>query len=121
MTVVETAGLIGRAFDFEPTRGGVGDGCPEAGFSRAETPPREVEGIPAQTDPAADRDRYNRHHHGQHGPADRGRQAKQGPHGNTRLSSSKCGPSLSVGQSPPHTMAVPCRAAAALKAAAMRG
>lgn len=121
MAMFETAGLVGRPLGFEPTRGGVGDRCPEAGFRRAEAPPRQVERIPAQTDPATDSDRENRHRRGQYDPADRGRQAKQRPHGNTRLSSSKCGPSRSVGQSPPQTMAVPWRAAAALKAAAMRG
>lgn len=121
MKMFETAGLIGHAFAFEPARAGIGDGPFGAGFSRAQAPPRQVERVPSQSEPMADSGREERQRHGQDDPAHRGRKTKQGPHGNTRLSSSKCGPSLSVGQSPPHTIAVPCRAAAALKAAAMRG
>lgn len=121
MKMFETAGLLGHSLGLEPARTGVGSGDRRAAFRRPQAPPRQVERIPAQTEALADDDQEDHQRYGQHDPAGAGRQAKQGPHGNTRRSSSKCGPSRSVGQSPPHTMAVPCRTAAALKAAAIRG
>ena len=122
MMFVETAGLPGQPLRFQSTRHRVRLSRHGSSFGGVQTPPGETERIPAQTCAVA------RRHGGDDGggrqqePGARVQAAKQrdDPHGNTFRSSSKCGPSRSVGQSPPQTMAVPWRAAAALNAAAMR-
>ena len=85
----------------------------------------QVEGVPAQAEAVPyDREQSAQAQHGG-GPAQRRKDAKRVPErraqGKTFRSSSKCGPSRRVGQSPPQTTAVPCRTATALNAAAMRG
>ncbi len=91
MKGVETAGLIGHAFGFEPPGFSVGDCDGRPGFSRPGAPPHEIERVPAQAKPAPhDREGDNHHQH-QNDPAS-GRQDAQDrhrPHGNTVRSSSK--------------------------------
>lgn len=123
MAAVELAAEIGRALDLEATGGGVCDSSLGPPFSGFQTAGAEPERIPAETHASPDhghgRDQGDSHDE----PAERrqGAQDQARAHGKALRSSSKCGPSRRVGQSPPQTMAVPCRAAAALKAAAMRG
>lgn len=111
------------ALDLQPTRGQVavqGFGPRPGGLQPSTS---DVEGIPAQSDAPPDYHKQNQHNGQHHAPPPGAEHPQNGgrPHGNTLRSSSKCGPSRSVGQSPPQTMGVPCRTAAALKAAAMRG
>lgn len=116
-------GLGDRALDLETSGEGVGGGGVRPTLRRRETARAEAERIPVEAQ-APTGDEKNRHQdRGQHPPAQRGQGPEQDAraHGKTFRSSSKCGPSRRLVQSPPQTMAVPCRAAAALKAAAMRG
>ena len=121
LNMFQLADLARHALDLELTRAGVGVSGRGSGFRGPEAPSGEVERVPTQAQPPRKDRGRNDQSQRQQDPAERDRQTKQGPHGNTFLSSSKCGPSRSVGQSPPQTMAVPWRTAAALKAAAMRG
>lgn len=123
MMVFEAAGLFGHAFGFEPAREGVRGGGGGVRLGRPQPSLGQAERIPAQAEAVAEPDDGEDEGRKQQTPSDRGRrpEERRHPHGNTFRSSSKCGPSRSLGQSPPQTMAVPCRAAAALKAAAMRG
>jgi len=105
--VFDAAGLIGQPLAFEPARAGVGDRDPGAGFRRPETPPGQVERVPVQAQPMTGHDNQKDQPRRQGDPACRAPHAQQGPQGNTRRSSSKCGPSRSVGQSPPQTISVP--------------
>jgi len=123
MKVFETAGLIGRAFGFEDASHRLRARSGGCGLGPRQTSSGDTERIPAQSDAVSqDREGYGEHRQ-QRQPANRRQRPEEGgrAHGNTFLSSSKCGPSRRVGQSPPQTMAVPCLAAAALNAAAMRG
>ena len=111
------------ALDFQLPRGQIaiqGFGPRLSGFQPSL---REAEGVPAQPDAPPDRRGQNKgdRHHQPPSPRRQRPQNASPPQGNTLRSSSKCGPSRSVGQSPPQTRGVPCRTAAALKAAAMRG
>ena len=123
MMVFEAAGLFGHAFGFKAAREGLRRSRGGVRLGRPQTPLGEAERVPAQAEAVTQRYDSEGERHDQQGPAGRGQhpQERQPPHGNTFRSSSKCGPSRSLGQSPPQTMAVPCRTAAALKAAAMRG
>ena len=123
MMVFEAAGLFGHAFGFEAARDGVRHGGLGVRLGGSQTPPGQAERIPAQAKPMAEAGDSDDKRYGQQAPTGRSQhpQGRQRPHGNTFRSSSKCGPSRNLGQSPPQTMAVPCRMAAALKAAAMRG
>jgi len=114
----ETALLGDSALALEPAGGGVGLGHGGQGFGGLGPSTRSVERIPAKSERLDQQGEDNGGGDGCEPPA-RGFQKRL--HGNTFRSSSKCGPSRSFGQSPPHTMAVPWRTAAALKAAAMRG
>ena len=121
--VVEATGLIDRALDLKPARRGVGGGGPGPLLGRLEPPLAQTERIPVDAEAPAEHEqddepgeRRQTQAHGRQGAQDQPR-----VHGKAFRSSSKCGPSRRVGQSPPQTRAVPCRAAAALKAAAMRG
>lgn len=118
----EMAGLNGGAFGLDPAGGGVDLGHRGAGFGRIDPPARAVERVPAEPERLDQQDEGDNGGDSRDRPAGRLQQRRKGRlHGNTFRSSSKCGPSRSFGQSPPQTMAVPCRTAAALKAAAMRG
>lgn len=123
MMVFEAAGLFGHAFGFEAAREGARGGGGGVRLGRPQASPGQAERIPAQAEAMAEPDDREGEAHTQQAPSDRGQhpEERQRPHGNTFRSSSKCGPSRNLGQSPPQTMAVPCRTAAALKAAAMRG
>lgn len=120
---VEAPALGRRAFMFEPPGGPVGLGRRRARFGGGDPPPGPVERVPAkaqamrQEDEGPDGDRDQHRRHGGTGQPEH----HPGAHGKAFRSSSKCGPSRSRGQSPPQTTGVHCRAAAALKAAAMRG
>lgn len=120
---VETTDLVGRAFPLEPPRRGIGFGRrgPRLGGGEAAAGP--VEGVPPKPQAMGEQDKGRRSGDGQGRPCGgTGRpQDAARDHGKAFRSSSKCGPSRSRGQSPPQTIGVPCRAAAALKAAAMRG
>jgi len=122
MMVFQPVRLGGGAFDLESSGEGVGGGGVGSTLRRLKTAGAEAERIPVEAQPPTgdEQDRDQRRH--QQSPAQRGQGAQKGAraHGKTFRSSSKCGPSRRLVQSPPQTMAVPCRAAAALKAAAMR-
>ncbi len=104
----ETAFLRGRTFTFEPASGGVGLGRRGALLGRLKAATRTVERVPAEPKRL---DQTGEDHEGgdnREAPADRLQERNDGrSHGNTFRSSSKCGPSRSFGQSPPHTIAVP--------------
>ena len=123
MMFVEAAGLPGQPLRFHSTRHCVRLSRHGSSLGGVQAPPGDTERVPAQTCAVADGHRGDGDGRRQQQPGGRVQAAKQceAPHGNTFRSSSKCGPSRSVGQSPPQTMAVPWRAAAALNAAAMRG
>lgn len=123
MMVIEAAGLIGHSLEFETARRHIGRRRPGARFGVIQAPRRHVERIPTQPEPAPGHENGHQYGGDQQEPDDglRPPQKRQRRHGKAFRSSSKWGPSRSFGQSPPHTMVVPCRAAAALKAAAMRG
>lgn len=118
MKAVERHRLVGGPFDLEGPGGGVGTRRGGPAFGGAQTTGVQTEGIPPQAEAGRrEGDDHDRRHEGEPAPG------SQDPavHGKAFRSSSKWGPSRSVVQSPPQTIAVPCRAAAALKAAAMRG
>jgi len=123
MVLFETAGLGRRALDLDPAGMGVRGGGGGPLFGRRLTARADAEGVPVKTESASDDQHDDDQSHRRDPEAER----RQGPqdfargHGKAFRSSSKCGPSRRDFQSPPQTMAVPCRAAAALKAAAIRG
>lgn len=123
MMLFETAGPGLRALDLEPTGLSVRRGGPDELFGRRQTTRAKAEGIPVKAEPPSDDQNDDDQDHRRRTQAQR----RQGPqdaaraHGKTFRSSSKCGPSRREVQSPPQTIAVPCRTAAALKAAAIRG
>ena len=118
----QMAGLNDGALDLEPTGGRVGLGRRGANFGRLDPPARAVERVPAEPERLDQQDEGDNGGDSRNHPGDRLQRRRMGRrHGNIFRSSSKCGPSRSFGQSPPQTIAVPCRTAAALKAAAMRG
>nr|MBB5292462.1 hypothetical protein [Brevundimonas basaltis] len=109
MLALEPARERRRALDLETAGGGVGCGAIRPPFGGFQTTGCETEGVPAEAEPPAQpyqRDR-KRDHEQQPSRRRQGAQDGRGGHGNTARSSSKCGPSRSVGQSPPQTMAVP--------------
>jgi len=118
MMAVEAGALPGLARLFEAAGGGVAFGHVGAGLGRAQAAAGEVERVPAQADGVRRREREDQGEPDRHDGRPR---FEARDHGKAFRSSSKCGPSRSLGQSPPQTIAVPWRAAAALKAAAMRG
>ena len=104
--------------------GGLLDGHGGGGLGALETSPTEIERVPAKAETAEDEgdhgedsDARSEPSHRREGAQDR----RQTGHGNTRRSSSKCGPSRRRRQSPPQTRATPLALAAALIASAMRG
>ena len=123
MMDVEPAGLGPASLGLQATRGGVGFGARGAGLGGGEAAAGEIEGIPAEAEIAGqqhqdrDGDRRGQREARRPGQTEQGARA----HGKAFRSSSKWGPSRRRGQSPPQTIGVPCRTAAALKAAAMRG
>lgn len=123
MMSVEAERRLRRPVDFKAAGGGVGPGDLGLRLGRREAAGREIEGIPAESQSVTQQDDDQESRRRQERPAERRKGAQEGSrgHGKTFRSSSKCGPSRRVAQSPPQTMAVPWRTAAALKAAAMRG
>ncbi len=121
--VVDASGLRDRGLDLELAGDGVRLGHGGAGLGRFETPLGEAERVPPQTRAATEEDRGDESEQEGQRPAGGADQPEQvaRAHGKAFRSSSKCGPSRRRVQSPPQTMGVPCRAAAALKAAAIRG
>lgn len=123
MNLVEATGLIPGGLDLQPSGGGIGDSDGVPGFSGFPPALRQPQRIPANPQPVQGDQAQGQCRPDEHGPAP-GRQSaqpRQPPHGNTRRSSSKWGPSRRRVQSPPQMIAVPWRAAAALNAAAIRG
>ena len=123
MKMIEAAGLTGHAFRFEAAGQGVRVGRGDPGLGPLQPALAEAERVPAQAETMAEDGCDDDQRRDRQAPAERRQDPQDGQplHGNTFRSSSKWGPSRSVGQSPPQTIAVPCRAAAALNAAAMRG
>ena len=123
MKMIEAAGLVGHAFRFETAGQGVGVRRGDPGLGPRQPTLAQAERVPAQAEAMAEDDRDDEQRRNRQPPAERRQDPQDGQslHGNTFRSSSKCGPSRSVSQSPPQMIAVPCRAAAALNAAAMRG
>lgn len=109
MKFVETSELVRGALDLEPTRGRVRGGGVRPCFSRLQPPLGQPQRVPAKAQRIqADQRRTQNPGHG-HRPAPwgQGPQKRWRPHGNAFRSSSKCGPSLRLVQSPPQTIAVP--------------
>ena len=123
LVIFDPADLADGAFDLEPPGGRIELRRHGARFGRLQTAARPVERIPPKPERMDQDDQGGDSRYSRTGPEGRLRQRRRhaGAHGNTFRSSSKCGPSRNVDQSPPPTMAVPCRTAAALNAAAMRG
>jgi len=123
MVDVDPPGLDGRGLDLEATGGGVRLRVGGAGLGGFETAAEPVERVPAEAETVRKQDDRGEGQRRGQGPSRGSDQPEQiaRAHGKAFRSSSKCGPSRSRGQSPPQTIGVPCRAAAALKAAAMRG
>lgn len=119
----DAGGLTDSALDLKPTRDAVALRRRGARLGRLQSASSPVKRIPAKAKRVDQDDQGGdtRNHRDRHERRPGQRALEAGAHGNALRSSSKCGPSRKVGQSPPQTMAVPCRAAAALKAAAMRG
>ncbi len=119
MGVLKAARLNAGALDFQSAGAGVGGGDLGLLFDPLQSARVEPQRIPAQAQAAPSQQQGD----DQQGDAQPDARARHEPraHGKPFRSSSKCGPSRRVGQSPPQTMAVPCRAAAAFMAAAMRG
>ena len=93
----------------EAAAGGVGlrdaggrFGAPEPAFGETQRVPAEPQPLQGEQTPA-------QNNSGDHGPAQRRQhpQIRRPPHGNTLRSSSKCGPSFRLVQSPPQMIAVP--------------
>lgn len=121
---VEAGDLAGLTLGLGGSGGSLLRGGGDRGLGAVEPSPVEAERIPAEAETAEDdgsdgedEDAEGQPAHRRQGPQDR-RQADQG---NTRRSSSKCGPSRRRGQSPPQTRATPFAFAADLMASAMRG
>ncbi len=109
MKVFETPGLFGGTRDLEPARGGVLDRGGGLRLGRAQPSLRQPQRVPSKAQSVqADQHRSQHTGHDQPpAPGSQGSQERRSPHGNTLRSSSKCGPSLRVVQSPPQIMAVP--------------
>lgn len=109
MKVFETPGLFGSARNLEPARSGVLDRGGGLRLGRAQPSLRKPQRVPAKAQSVqADQHRSQNTGHDQPpAPGSQGSQDRRPPHGNTLRSSSKCGPSLRVVQSPPQIMAVP--------------
>lgn len=91
MMGVDAAGLIRRALDFEPARGGVGFGR-RGPHSRGRQPAfGQAEGIPAQSKAMAERQRGGDREGDGQTPAERRQRPERcgSPHGNAFRSSSK--------------------------------
>jgi hypothetical protein len=119
MGFLKAARLNAGALDFQCTGAGVSGGDLGLLLRALQSARIEPERIPAQPQTAPGQQQGDdQQNHAQ--PSGRAAHEPRA-HGKAFRSSSKCGPSRRVGQSPPQTMAVPCRAAAAFMAAAMRG
>ena len=107
----------------QPPRGGVGFGDRGPRLGGGHAPAGAVKGVPAEPQRLAGERENDHAGEDERRPRNRPGEAEEmaRAHGKAFRSSSKCGPSRRRGQSPPQTMGVPCRAAADLKAAAMRG
>ncbi len=123
MMTVGADRLFSSALDLKPARGGVGFGHSGPDLRGGQPAFGETERVPTQSEAMAQRQRRHDPEGDGQTPTPRSQGAKhvQRPHGKTLRSSSKCGPSRREVQSPPQIIAVLCRAAAALKAAAIRG
>ena len=123
MGSVQSGDLTGLALGLGRAGGGVGTSQIGGGLGPIGATPREVERIPAKAEATEQYGDHGDTREDRRQPPERRQAAKNygGTQGNTRRSSSKCGPSLRVGQSPPHTMATPRPCAAAFTASAMRG
>lgn len=119
MGFLKAARLTATALDFQSAGAGVGGGDLDLLLGPLQSARVEPERIPAQSQTAPGQQQGDDQQHDAQPDTCAGHEPRA--HGKAFRSSSKCGPSRRVGQSPPQTMAVPCRAAAAFMAAAMRG
>lgn len=104
MLAVQAGALVGLARLLEAAGVRVGLSRLGAGFGGAQAPAGEIERVPAQPDAMRRRQHQDDDDHG--GEPGRPR-SEAGHHGKAFRSSSKWGPSRSLGQSPPQTIAVP--------------
>ena len=109
LRLFDATDLVEGALDLEAAAGGVGlrdaggrFGAPEPAFGETQRVPAEPQPLQGEQTPA-------QNNSGDHGPAQRRQhpQIRRRPHGNTLRSSSKCGPSFRLVQSPPQMIAVP--------------
>lgn len=123
MKPVETLHLLLSPLDLESAGGSLRLGERRRRFGHLEPVSGQAEGIPAETQPGENDQAQPQNPDQTQCPTPRGQDPQhwRDLQGNTFRSSSKWGPSLKLLQSPPQTIAVPCRTAAALNAAAMRG
>jgi len=120
---VQSGDLTGLTLGLGRAGGGFGASQIGGGLGPVGASAGEIERVPAKAEAAEQQGDEGKTGNHQRQPTHRrqGSQDGGGSHGNTRRSSSKCGPSLSLGQSPPQTMATPRSCAAAFTARAMRG
>lgn len=109
MMAIDPSGQIDRALDFQATRGRIVGGRGGATLRGLEARFSQPERIPAKAQPVPDQQGGPQHERNSEAPAKRRNGAQVNPrrHGKTFRSSSKCGPSRRLGQSPPQTMATP--------------
>lgn len=109
MKLIETPDLVRGALDLEPARIGVRGGDRGPDLSRPQPSLGQPQRVPAKAQRIqAYQGGAQNPGHGQHpAPWSQGPQERLRPQGNTFRSSSKCGPSLRLVQSPPQTIAVP--------------
>ncbi len=120
---VQPGDLTRLALGFGRTSNGLGMRQIGSGLGPVSAPSRQIERVPPEAE-ASQQQGDSRHTHQDQGEPAEGCQTaseRADVHGNTRRSSSKWGPSLKVGQSPPQTMATPRSCAAAFTARAIRG
>lgn len=108
MVLFKTTGLGDDALDLELAGPGIGDRGLGLSLDRRLTSRAEAEGVPVQPQTAPDdKQGGDQDDQGQPGPKrSKAPQDRSGTHGKAFRSSSKCGPSRKVGQSPPQMIAV---------------
>lgn len=109
MMTLNAVRLSGRALDLEGASRGVGGQRIGSTFRCLDAAGLKPERIPVEAEAATGDDKDRQDHPSQQStpPRRQGSENNPGIHGKAFRSSSKCGPSRRLVQSPPQTMAVP--------------